>query len=55
MLGSLTDDVYLGTLQQHITPAIEASRDDSEQLWCQQDGAPPHCIREVHHYLDNVF
>jgi transposase len=53
--GNLTGDVYLGMLQQQIIPAIQASRDDFEQVWFQQDGAPPHYSRQVRHYLDNVF
>lgn len=42
-------------LQQQIVPAIQASVNNFEPIWFQQDRAPPHYGLEVRQYLDNVF
>lgn len=50
--GTLTGDRYLQLLQQQIIPACQANLDD---LWFQQDGAPPHYHLDVRRYLNVVF
>lgn len=53
--GNLNAEEYLAMLQQQIVPAIQASVNNFEQIWFQQDGAPPHYGLQVRQYLDNVF
>ncbi|XP_071055457.1 uncharacterized protein [Onthophagus taurus] len=49
---TLTGHRYLQLLQQQIIPACQENLDD---LWFQQDGAPPHYHLDVRRYLDTVF
>lgn len=55
IIGNLNAEVYLAMLQQQVVPAIQASVNNFEQIWFQQDGAPPHYGLEVRQYLDIVF
>lgn len=43
-------------LRTQIVPAIQLlSNDQMEEVYFQQDGAPPHYSRSVRQYLDEVF
>lgn len=64
--GNLNGAVYLDMLENAINPliteAVENQRDadgnlqlDEEQLYFQQDGAPPHYVLPVRQWLQNTF
>ncbi|XP_054263254.1 uncharacterized protein LOC128986764 [Macrosteles quadrilineatus] len=60
--GNLNGNRYLELLRESIVPAIahEFPPEDeenvvNENIWFQQDGAPPHYNAEVRNYLDEVF
>lgn len=60
--GTLNGARYLDLLRDNIVPAIAALFPNpnnpmlpSEDIWFQQDGAPPHFTQAVRHYLDTVF
>jgi hypothetical protein len=56
--GTLNGGRYLDLLRDNIVPAIAALFSNllpSEDIWFQQDGAPPHFTQAVRHYLDTVF
>lgn len=51
--GTVTGDTYLNALKT-IVPQLQ-QRDDFEELYFQQDGAPAHYSLAVRQYLDDVF
>lgn len=60
--GSLTGERYLEMLRDDIVPALavlypngEDPDIPNEQVWLQQDGAPPHYALLVRQYLDQTF
>jgi len=54
--GNLNAQRYLQMLENQIVPAIQALReDDFEDIWFQQDGAPPHYGIDVRRFLDQTF
>lgn len=60
--GNLTSERYLLLLQEHIIPELRRLFPNNnnpnlpaEQIWFQQDGAPPHFGRVVRAYLDETF
>lgn len=53
--GNLNSAVYLAMLQQQIIPAVQLATNNCDQIWFQQDGAPPHYGLDVRAYLNNVF
>ena len=48
---TVTGEAYLEMLLSSILSAIRALYENSE-VFCQQDGAPPHCHRDVRAFLD---
>lgn len=60
--GNLTSERYLLLLQELIIPELRRLFPNNnnvhlpaEQIWFQQDGAPPHFGRAVREYLDETF
>uniref|UniRef100_A0A1B6HYH3 DUF4817 domain-containing protein n=1 Tax=Homalodisca liturata TaxID=320908 RepID=A0A1B6HYH3_9HEMI len=54
--GNLNAELYYNMLQNEIIPAIQiASGEYFDNVWFQQDGAPPHYGRQVREYLDLRF
>lgn len=54
--GNLNSVKYLEMLQNQIVPALQNMfGQEAQNIWLQQDGAPPHYGREVRQYLNNVF
>lgn len=60
--GTLTSARYLLLLQESIVPELRRlfpNHDNpnlpAQQIWFQQDGAPPHFGRIVREYLDEIF
>lgn len=60
--GSLTAEVYLRFLETFLVPALKRLYPDDhnpseidQNLWFQQDGAPPHFAHQVRTYLNTVF
>lgn len=54
--GNLTAARYLEMLTDQIIPAVQAANNGQiNELWFQQDGAPPHWGVNVRHYLDQTF
>lgn len=51
---NVTGETYLDLLQNNVGPLLQA-RDDFEDLWWQQDGAPPHYALIVREWLDEWF
>jgi len=49
--GTVTGKAYLEMLRSSILPAVRALYENSEVFY-QQDGAPPHCHRDVRAFLD---
>ncbi len=52
--GSVTGASYLEMLSDFLLPRLQ-ERDDFNQLWFQQDGAPAHFSIIVRDFLDQVF
>jgi hypothetical protein len=52
--GTVTGAAYIIMPQESIVPAVRQLYGD-EDMWYQQDGAPPHYHRDVRAYLDNTF
>jgi hypothetical protein len=52
--GTVTGAAYLSMPQESTVPAVRQLYGD-EDMWHQQDGAPPHYHRDVRAYLDNTF
>ena len=50
----MTGPNYLDTLRTDAVPALK-HRNDFDELYFQQDGAPAHFARNVRNYLDEVF
>lgn len=42
-------------LQYQIYPAIQVAANNCNQVWFQQDGAPPHYGLHARDYLNNSF
>lgn len=59
MENTLNGPRYLQLLQDRILPAILRVCEDQDinfnNLWYQQDGAPPHYHRDARHYLNEIF
>lgn len=54
--GNLDGPKYEAMLREQIIPAIQAlSNDEMDEVYFQQDGAPPHYSRRVRQYLNQVF
>lgn len=60
--GNLNGDIYLDFLQLELVPALVELYPDpntpdspSNEIWFQQDGAPPHYSRPVRDYLNLIF
>jgi hypothetical protein len=60
--GTLTGDRYLEFLQNDLRPALVENFPNvndrtlvNDDLWFQQDVAPPHFALPVRHYLNNWF
>lgn len=60
--GNLTSEKYLQMLREDIVPQIRRlfpnynnGNIPAEQIWFQQDGAPPHFGQQVRAYLDQIF
>lgn len=54
--GNLTAEKYLQLLRENIVPQIiHLFPNNNNQVWFQQDGAPPHYGREVRNYLNDTF
>ena len=51
---TVTGDVYLNLLQESVGPRVEEIFGD-EEIYFQQDGAPPHYHRDVRAYLEATF
>ena len=49
--GTVTDPVYLNLLMENVGPGSEEMF-EQEEIYFQQDGAPPHYHRDVRAYLD---
>ena len=49
--GTVSGEAYLEMLRSSILPAVRVLYENSE-LFCQQDGAPPHYHRDVRAFLD---
>lgn len=59
---TLTSARYLQLLQNEIIPTLTRLYPNqnfpntiSDEIWFQQDGAPPHYAREVRDHLDTIF
>jgi hypothetical protein len=52
--GTVNRETYLELLSETVCPLL-LQRDDFEDLWWQQDGAPPHYSTEVREWLDETF
>jgi hypothetical protein len=52
--GTVTGAACLNMLQESIVPAVRQLYGD-EDMWYQQDWAPPHYHRDVRAYLDDTF
>lgn len=52
---TLTGARYLEFLQNFLLPELNRLFPNTNDLWLQQDGAPPHYALLVRNYLDNVF
>lgn len=52
---TLTGPRYLEFLQNFLLPELNRLFPNRNDLWLQQDGAPPHYAVLVRNYLDNVF
>lgn len=52
---NLTGPRYLDFLQNFLLPELNRLFPNRNDLWLQQDGAPPHYAVLVRNYLDNVF
>lgn len=53
--GTLTGPRYLEFLQSFLIPELIRLFPNVDDLWLQQDGAPPHYAVSVRNYLDRVF
>lgn len=54
--GNLNGEKYLEMLTNQIVPAIqEIAGDEFDNVWFQQDGAPPHYRNIVRDYLNGTF
>jgi hypothetical protein len=52
--GTVTGAAYLNMLQESIVPAVRQLY-VYEDMWYEQDRAPPHYRRDIRVYLDNTF
>ena len=53
--GSIKQDPYIGMLEQHFLPFIEALQaDDPISLQFQQDNARPHTAQKTRNWLDSL-
>lgn len=52
---TLNGNRYLELLNTQIIPALEENGQLPNNIWFQQDGAPPHYARDVRAYLDRTF
>lgn len=53
--GNLDGNQYLQLLEEQIIPSCLALFPNNNNLWFQQDGAPPHYQLNVRMYLDEMF
>lgn len=53
--GNLNGDKYLDLLNNQIIPALQENGQLPQNVWFQQDGAPPHYDRRVRVFLDANF
>jgi hypothetical protein len=54
--GSLNGEMYLNFLHLKLNPLLEkVASNTRDNIWFQQDGAPPHFHRIVRRYLDIAF
>lgn len=53
--GNLNADGYQRMLEEQIVPTIHHVFDNLDQVWFQQDGAPPHYGLNVRAYLNEIF
>ena len=52
--GILTGEKYLTLLQRDVLPILQ-QREDFDDIWLQQDGAPPHFAKCVRGFLHQTF
>lgn len=52
--GILTGEKYLTLLQRDVLPILQ-QREDFDDIWFQQDGAPPHFAKCVRDFLHQTF
>src|SRR5699024_3507992 len=52
----LNGQVYLNFLRNFLPMLLEeVDLNTRQNMWFQQDGAPPHFHRDVRHYLDTIY
>jgi hypothetical protein len=42
-------------LQIYVAPGLHMHRDNFDEIYFQQDGAPPHYAVHIHEFMDNTF
>ena len=53
--GTVTGESYLNLLQEFVGPQFSEMFGDDDEIYFQQDGAPPHYHRDVRAHLDAAF
>lgn len=53
--GTVDGDTYLEMLGNYLLPELHSRGIDPNEIYFQQDGAPPHFRRDVRYWLDENF
>lgn len=53
--GSLTGPKYKRLLENQVLPRLRELNVNIQEIWFQQDGAPPHYSEEVRTFLNRTF